>query len=274
MKKLISIVSAVAMMVSMAFTVSANTEGCPVSDVQIKYNASASTSESAVVEVYATRVDMCGAFSMNIQLVDENDANVTNDYVQSLTSQFNLTNLDKDQIVLDTARGAISITGPSSNDDLGFPASGPVVTVTLTLKKAIDKTLDFKVVSAGFLNGDSYDEFTEEDITYTTVPIPGANVGPTLETVTATPFTYNEEEYLEGEGKDKEFVKDDSEDVDVYVAEYAFKSGQTKFFWSATIDSKTKKTADKAIPNVDGQAKLGIIIPASVGATAVALNVQ
>ncbi len=113
-------------------------------------------------------------------------------------------------------------------------------------------------------------EYTYDSKEYKLTLYPSANVGPTLETIQATEFEYDENAQLE----DKESVKNDSEDVNVYKASYTFKTGHTKYFWSATIGGTTKKTADTPLPITEGSAVFGIIIPVSVGATGVALNVQ
>lgn len=229
MKKIIALISAAAMMLSMAVVASAKTE--PKADgFSVVFNAAESTVDTAVIEIYGKGFDGKEVTALKVQA----DLNTTN-FGSLLSTEKNFTKGDPQ---VNIGRGKLVMTGSDVNG-FAWDASKPMVKVKVQIKSALTAKHNLKISAAnqvvdGVTSSDIKANVQTDDVLPMTATVAGTTVAEDANSDAATWFK----------------------------VETTGVSGATPY-WYATVDGAAKKVAFTDA-NVEGTVTVGLVSTGSV----------
>lgn len=272
MKKIISIVSAIAMMASMAFTVSAE---APVT-VTFNYDADASAAAGelkAIINVdVASTVDLDSA-TINFSLVDGDGNNVTSEYVSKAAYEAKIAEDDNGTCMYNKNGGNIMLAMCASTDLWVLNEDGPEAVITLTLSKEFDKAITFSFDEGNAFentwDGYIYEATTGDLVQQVGTAIPGPSTGGSKDAV----------QVKDADNNDIFTDAANAQAVAYYVELDSTASTKTGKWYATFTDAEgnavAKKTnADVTVPNIEGsgKARLGLIYKGTESVSAVSFK--
>ncbi len=240
MKKLISVIGAIAMMASMAVTVSADT--APIS-VEYNYIAEQSTEETVVIEMYTNATYDMASFNFDFELQDASGNNVTSDYISAVTADVKIEKGSSNDSIVAGLHGSkeyITLL-VATEDKVLFPSSGPSAIYTITLSKAIDQDLSIAWHDTTVCCDYDFNEYSATDIPLVADTITGGEEEPTK--TDATPGEVFDEP---GSPKASTFTVTSA-------------PTGTKAYWYAKIGGEPKRAAAVLPATLGGEVMLGLV---------------
>ena len=255
MKKIISIVGAIAMMASMAFTVCADE---PVVTASFVYDEDASSDTTAIFNVDITSQEALNSILFKFQILDASGNVVTTDYVEKNTKikwniNENIEEADGNTKLYDTTGGAITVGMSASEGTFTLVDDEPEVELKLTLLKAITENLTFKFDTAS--TAAQYVTTTAGETPLTYKIGSGFAVSATLPTFTSAGGSVNATQ------SGSTFTDAADAKAVAYVATVGSDASGKTGRWYATINGTPMKTVDTfKLPNFSAEnVKLGLV---------------